>query len=377
MQLNTRGIPYYINKPLVARVTRNQDIDEEGNILITGDSAIHYLPKFSALLTGLPIAQLIPDKPAVYNVLSLDHLQEGDIVAINTDGIIQTLYRPGSKQNFLLFTERCNSNCLMCSQPPKNKNDGDYFYNIYSQLIPLLPTDCEEIGITGGEPTLLGDLFFQLLDQLKNHLPDTEIHCLSNGRTFAWREMTEQIASLNYERLMFGIPVYSDHAASHDYIVQAKGAFNQTMQGLYNLAAIGQRLEIRVVLHKQTIPRLKKLAHYIYRNLPFASHVAFMGLENQGYTPHNIDKLWIDPDDYMNELTEAAEYLDQMGMNVSIYNSQLCVMPERLWRFNRKSISDWKNIYLEKCAGCRLLNDCGGLFASCSEQHSKAIKPFL
>ncbi len=100
-----------------------------------------------------------------------------------------------------------------------------------------------------------------------------------------------------------------------------------------------------------------------------------MGLEYQGYTPHNIRELWIDPIDYMNELGEAVEYLASMKMHVSIYNSQLCVMPKDLWKYNKKSISDWKNIYLEQCKHCTMVNECGGLFASSQKMHSAAIRP--
>ena len=181
---------------------------------------------------------------------------------------------------------------------------------------------------------------------------------------------------MNFKRLMLGIPLYSDFYQTHDYIVQAKNAFNQTMQGLYNLASNHQRIEIRIVLHKQSIPRLTKLAKYIYKNLPFVEHIAFMGLEYQGYTPYNIDKLWIDPTEYMSELSEAVEFLSSRRMNVSIYNSQLCLMPRSLWKFTKKSISDWKNIYLEQCSGCKMLNDCCGLFASSNKMHSKNIRPF-
>jgi hypothetical protein len=130
------------------------------------------------------------------------------------------------------------------------------------------------------------------------------------------------------------------------------------------------------VLHKQSIPRLTKLARYIYKNLPFAEHVTFMGLEYVGYTPHNIEKLWIDPKDYNEELTEAVEFLAGQGMHVSIYNSQLCVLPERLWKYSRKSISDWKNEYLPECSNCSKLNDCGGLFTWNLNKHSVYIKPF-
>ena len=48
-------------------------------------------------------------------------------------------------------------------------------------------------------------------------------------------------------------------------------------------------------------------------------------------------KRWIDPYDYQNELGEAVEFLAGQGMHVSIYNTPLCVLPERLWKFARKS----------------------------------------
>lgn len=373
MVLKTRGSAINISQPIVGRVTQLVD-ENEYEILLAKD----YIPesslsKFKVILSNLSSIQEL-DIPAVYRISSFDHLNEGDIIVVNTDGVVNTLYRVNSYHNFLLFTERCNSNCLMCSQPPKDKDDTGYFYNLYQQMIPLIPKDCIELGITGGEPTLLGNRFFELLKLLQNELPDTEMHCLTNGRTFAWNNIAKQLSDLNFQRLMLGIPIYSDYYEDHDYIVQARDAFDQTIQGLYNLARYEQRIELRVVLHKQSIPRLAKLAKYIYKNLPFVEHVAFMGLEYQGYTPHNIDLLWVDPVEYMEELGEAVTYLDNFGINVSIYNSQLCTMPKELWQFTKKSISDWKNIYLEECTNCDILNLCGGLFASSSKRHSNHIR---
>jgi hypothetical protein len=68
------------------------------------------------------------------------------------------------------------------------------------------------------------------------------------------------------------------------------------------------------------------LMAYIYRNLSFGEHVALMGLEHVGYTPRNIDELWIDPFDYQDELERAVAYLSMREMSVSIYNHQLCVL---------------------------------------------------
>ena len=179
---------------------------------------------------------------------------------------------------------------------------------------------------------------------------------------------------IGHPNLTLGIPLYSDLPAEHDYVVQAKGAFNETLTGLHNLARFGIQIEIRVVIHKQTYLRLINLAEFIWRNLPFVDHIALMGLEMMGYVKKNIEVLWIDPVEYQNELEEAVRYLHYRGMHISIYNHQLCVLRENLWSFARKSISDFKNIYLDECFECGAREMCGGLFKSAENIHSKHIK---
>lgn len=378
MLLRTKGKTLNVNSQLVGRVTRIKGIESENTFYIHEDSQIDIssISKNSiGILTNQP--ELSTDCPQVYSVSNFDHLEEGDIVSIGPEGNINTLYRVNSNQNTLLATERCNSNCLMCSQPPRDRDDISFLFDIHSKLIPLIPKDCVELGISGGEPTLMGDYFFELLELIGKELPNTEIHLLTNGRTFAWYEIAERLGSLGLKQLMLGIPIYSDYYQMHDYIVQAENAFYQTILGVQNLNRYGQRIEIRVVLHKQTVPRLKKLAEYLYRNMPYVEHITFMGLEYIGYTPHNINELWIDPYDYQEELAEAVEYLEKKGMLVSIYNTPLCLLPERVWGHARKSISDWKNEFMDECKSCSKIDDCGGFFKWNLKKPSEHIKAIL
>jgi hypothetical protein len=135
-------------------------------------------------------------------------------------------------------------------------------------------------------------------------------------------------------------------------------------------------VEIRVVLHRHTYQRLPKLAEFIYRNLPFASHIALMGLEMMGFAVPNLPELWIDPAEYGRELREAVEHLAGRGMDVSIYNHQLCIVPREVWPYCRKSISDWKNDYLPVCSGCAERKNCGGFFtSSLRRRYSSLIHP--
>ena len=84
-----------------------------------------------------------------------------------------------------------------------------------------------------------------------------------------------------------GIPIYSAVDTVHDYIVQAKGAFDETVLGILKIKNSGQRVEIRVVLHAITAPRIVATCRWLARNLPFVDHVALMGLENTGFAIAN------------------------------------------------------------------------------------------
>lgn len=313
---------------------------------------------------------LLPDE--------LKYLDEGDVIVLNKEATtLRVLFRRSSHQNSVLLTDRCNHYCLMCSQPPKDVDDS-WLLEEARELIRVLPQDTPEIGFTGGEPTLYGDGFIDLIQLTKSYLPDTSIHVLSNGRAFADISFAKKYAGISHPDLMIGIPLYSDDPVQHDYIVQAKNAFSETVRGVLNLKSLGQKVEIRVVIHKESIGRLEKLCEFIARNLLFVDHVALMGLEIIGFTRANLDKLWIDPYSYKDKLSLCVGILRSYGMNVSVYNHQRCLINDDILDVYRKSISDWKNEYVKECAGCQKMNECGGFFtSSVLHKYSSNIKPFL
>jgi His-Xaa-Ser system radical SAM maturase HxsC len=332
---------------------------------------------YGALLTDGSEADLesivTTEAPVLFGAEHLEHITDGDILRLDYQhALVRSLYRINSRNNIIFATDRCNSNCLMCSQPPKDVDDS-YLVGENLRLVSLVPPTTRDLTITGGEPTLLGDGLFDIIEACRDRLPVTRLHMLTNGRMFSYRSVAKRVAETRHPQLTLGIPLYSDHCVVHDYVVQARGAFDQTVVGLHNLARFKQKVEIRVVVHKQTFARLPQLAQFIYRNCPFAEHVAIMGLELMGYTKTNLKQLWIDPVDYQSQLEEAVRFLAAVGMNVSIYNHQLCVLPRSLWPYSKKSISDFKNIYLDECQRCSVVDECGGLFRSAEKIHSKHI----
>jgi His-Xaa-Ser system radical SAM maturase HxsC len=317
------------------------------------------LDGYVGVLSSQPIRT---SQPCVHS-LTLDHLQAGDVVSFNERGHVRTLYRRASKHNFLLATDRCNSYCLMCSQPPKNVDDR-WLVDEHLRVIDLMDPDTQSLGITGGEPTLLKGRLIEVVAKCKERLPKMAVHILSNGRMFFYDSFARALGDVQHPNLMIGVPLYSDADDTHDHIVQAKGAFTQTLIGLHNLGRAAVPVEIRVVVHALTWRRLEAIAEFIYRNLTYAAHVTFMGLEPVGFAVPNMQSLWIDPWDYRDELAAAVSYLANRGMSVSVYNHQLCTVDHKIWDFCRQSISDWKNEFLPECQGCEVRSQCAGFFVS-------------
>lgn len=338
------------------------------------DGFAHYLvlESFREHLSAIPAG-------AGYTILPDDfsYLANDDVIRLSEDtAAIRVLFRASSPNNGILVTEQCNHYCLMCSQPPKAIDDSWLLAEI-ENLIPLIPRSTKEILFTGGEPTIYGERFLKILRQTKSYLPQTVIHILSNGRYFKDAGFALSYAEIDHHDMMVGIPLYSDDPAQHDYIVQSKGAFDETILGILNLKRLNQKVEIRVVIHNQSIGRLTQLCEFIGRNLLFVDHVALMGLEMTGFTRANLESLWVDPYDYKDKLSEAVNVLVKYGLNVSVYNHQLCLVNRDVLPYYKKSISDWKNEYVSECSGCTKVRECGGFFTS-GVQHgySKHLIPF-
>jgi His-Xaa-Ser system radical SAM maturase HxsC len=296
-------------------------------------------------------------------VKGLSDLEIDDIVSVKNTKV-RSIYRVNSNNNFIFATIRCNSNCLMCSQPPLDINDTIENYSIWDYTINLLENSPRHITITGGEPTLLGEKLVLLINKILNKFPDLLITILSNGRMLALDEVIDVLSKIRaIQNVVFAIPLYSDVYKIHDHIVQAKDAFHQTCLGIHKISSLGFRVEIRIVMHKLSNPRLLSLSKFIHKNFPFVYHVTFMGLEIIGYTKANKNQL-IEDNDIMAEenLHESLKLLSLWKYNVSIYNTPLCHLPESLWIYAKQSISDWKNSFKSECNRCVLKKDCSGFF---------------
>lgn len=367
--------------PLLVRVTEQATSNGYPNAA----ACLRVRGPLSKLPPGFP-AYLLDEAPrrplaaSAENVFLLgadwQYIADGDVLRLDpARRSIVVLYRRASHFNTLLVTERCDNFCRMCSQPPRTQDDS-WLLDELLAAIPLFAPETTELGITGGEPGLLGSRLVDLLAALQAQLPRTAIHVLSNGRAFRNATLAAALGRLRHPDLVIGIPLYSDLPEEHDYVVQAKGAYEDTISGILNLARWGIRIELRFVIHAETVTRLPAWAAFVARNLAFVDHVALMGLELMGFARANLDSLWVDPVDYQSQLCEAVRTLRHASVPCSIYNHPLCLLPTELRPFARRSISDWKNMFFPECEPCTQREACAGFFASSSLRRSRAIRPF-
>jgi His-Xaa-Ser system radical SAM maturase HxsC len=301
-------------------------------------------------------------------------LADGDVIGFDhASRKFRVLFRRNSAHNSLLVTDRCNNYCLMCSQPPKNIDDQWRLLEI-KEALALIDPATAALTFTGGETLTDWEEFIGVLRECRDQLPATAIQVLTNGRAFAASGIVDAWKDLEHPNLMAAIPVYASVDHVHDHIVQAKGAFDETIYGILKLKDRGQRVEIRVVLHALTASLIEETCRWLARNLPFVDHVALMGLENTGFAIANDAMLWIDPVEYGDALASAVDHLIAAGIRVSVYNLPKCVLPNAIWPYAVQSISDWKNGFVEECDRCDEKSACSGFFTTGRPRVSRGVR---
>jgi len=363
------------NKNRIGRLTKKRkNIFQRRKYILVGE-------KFKISDYGYAgyIASDISISSKLHNIIKLKPFKdfifsENDIISIDDSGAVNFVWECNDRNNGFLVTEACNSNCIMCPQPPKAHQESLIKHNY--QIIKLIDDNYSgDICFTGGEPTILNNDFLNLVKCTNKKLPSSHISILTNAKRFKNIELARNLALLGIKKLLVCVSFHADVDTIHDKIVGSNGSFRKTQIGLYNLAKFHLPVEIRVVVSKINYTRLEQIAEYIYRNFPFVCHVTFMALEMTGFAKDNYSEVWVDPYDYRDILDKAIHKLHQRKINVSVYNHQLCVLDQKTRPFARRSISAWKNAYMPICEKCNEIKNCCGFFTTSQEIISKNILP--
>lgn len=290
-------------------------------------------------------------------------ISDGDIIEVLDDGTINVLWEKNLTPNdiTLFITNQCNANCIMCPQPPK-KDDYSLLNMNMSILNNLKNESIKKIGITGGEPTLKENDLLLLLKKSYELYPLAKIDILTNAKKLSNFNYAKNLAISN-PNIKFCISFPSDNENDFNEILKSN-IYNDAIFAIQNLALLRQEIELRIVIVNQNYKRLLNISEFIYRNFPFVSHIAFMGMEVIGHAYDNYESIKVSPSEFSDNLLDAVRFLNQRQMNVSIYNLPYCLLDSGLWRFLRNSISNWKQNFEIECNLCTKKNSCSGIFST-------------
>ncbi|WP_018077067.1 His-Xaa-Ser system radical SAM maturase HxsC [Thiobacillus denitrificans] len=322
-----------------------------------------------ALLTAEPSLYEKSEFPSVLELV--EPLNEGDVAEVTPGRTgVHVLFRESDVHHTVFLTNRCNSRCLMCSQPPTRQDDS-WLADEAIRVAMHMRISPKTVGFTGGEPLILGGKLREVIDAFATSHPDTKVDLLTNGRLLADPLLAHDLLSDMRHPITWLVPLYGHADFLHDFVVQAPGAFDQTIGGLLTLHSHGQRIQLRIVLVEPVLRYLPELCEFICRNLPFVSEVALMGCEPIGFALANRDTCEVDIFEWGEELEVSVKRLVRGGLFPVLMNLPLCTIQPELWRYAHQSISDWKRTFVAECDSCVVKNNCSGLFA----WHEKGWRP--
>jgi His-Xaa-Ser system radical SAM maturase HxsC len=319
--------------------------------------------RYSVLLQPSKAPPAIPKEFPNVDWIRSESLERGDVITFDARRSTATvLYRPNDQHHSLFMTNRCNSNCLMCSQPPTRQPDG-WLVDQAVDVVRHIEKSPRSIGLTGGEPTLLGDELIRVTDALRQRHPATAIEVLTNGRRLGDPDFADSLLMKVPAGMGWLVPLYGHADFLHDFVVQAPGAFDETIGGLLNLRRHEQAIQLRVVLIRPVLENLPTLCTFIGRNLPFVHEVALMGCEPIGFALANEEHCRVNLGEWHPTLLESTAALSRHRVPFTLMNTPLCALPPGLRPYASRSISDWKNSYAPACERCAVKSECSGLFA--------------
>ena len=296
----------------------------------------------------------------------------------------------------LAITYRCNNDCSHC-------------YNARPREYPELSTDnwhyildlLWKIGIphivfTGGEPTLREDLP-ELIAHAEQNGQITGIN--TNGRRLSEPNYVDTLVKSGLDHVQ--ITLESHDPDIHDAMVNARGAWKQTVSGIRNVLRTSLYVMTNTTMLTDNSPSLKETLEFIANNgvptiglnaliysgkgLSVKTGIAeselpsLLSVARETTSEHNQRLIWYTPTQYCNFDPMQLE-LGVKGCTAAMYN--MCVEPNgdvipcqsyyqslgnilttswtSIWNHELSTnLRDRKNIP-QRCLACSLVTECGG-----------------
>lgn len=262
---------------------------------------------------------------------------------------------------------RCNSNCIMCTNPYGYRAKEDERLYRKKMIIDKMKRQREEIKknglhFTGGEPTIHPN-FLEIIRESRKLFPDTRIGIATNGRRFVYQEFTKkflEIGNINIE-----IAIHGADAETHDGITRTPGSFHQTVKGLRNIFLFKNKshsVEIRIILLQQNYKNLGDIYLLLKKNFPNAERVVTIFPELEGRAERNKGDVALTYSQVGPIIKKETERWSNRFTDFMLYHFPLCTLDSGLWRYTVRTVEEYELTFLDSCKNCFYKDCCLGIY---------------
>ena len=263
---------------------------------------------------------------------------------------------------------KCNSNCIMCTNPTDFRSGRDTKDYAYEKIIERvrgfkehLKTTKENINITGGEPTIHPH-FLKLLKWFRNNFPQNKIVIATNARRFCYPSFAKEALKIN--NVVWEISFHGWDKKSGEAIARTPNSFNQTVQGIYNILKNrndSHQIELRVVIIKQNYQFLDKILSFIYKHFPEINRVVLIFNEIEGECEKNFKSVGATYSEVRNILEKELKKWTGKFNELRLYHFPLCVLNYSLWKYVWRTLYQDEVSFLPMCKECLYKKYCLGV----------------
>jgi len=276
------------------------------------------------------------------------------------------------------FWQKCNSHCVMCTNCDSYIEEPDVRYSLskHREKIAEFKASGKDRGVyyrngehgdyflfTGGEPTMNPE-FFRLLGEYRTSFPLMPFTLLTNGRSFCMESFAKNTLRVGGSPFEVCVPVHGPDATTHDSVTRAPGSFDETVKGLDHLLkarAPGQKVEVRIILHKRPTEWLEDTLKYLldrFRGRMF-DRLTLVYFEVEGQAEKNFESIKIPLEDVSAKIDDCFPLLRRFE-DARLYHFPLCSLSQRLWPYAWRTLPAYEIVHADACRDCTVNDICIG-----------------
>ncbi len=301
------------------------------------------------------------------------------------------------KHLYYVLTARCNQRCQICPRSEEERvKDRDYEENLRKLERTILENQITDITVSGGEPTVYGDLarVLGLLDRLK-----VQVSILSNSMRLENWGYAEQVFGgiVHKENFQLVTAVHSLNPAIHDQLTGVAASQERSVRGLRKVCEMGLPVTVKCVIGRHNVSELAGYPAWVREHVSADADLLFCSMDYVGMTREQVERYRIDFSEVKKQLEAALDVVPASGLKgqVRLAEIPLCAVDPYYWSFcigpvRKDGVYDdahWERSAVsvpdiapmaEKCKGCVAKKYCYGIWRKQYEEYGEAaVTPYL